>query len=84
MSETAFALIENGVSNSFDLDANPLTDRGLNQLLVDGYAGIVAVVPRQAQDISATETMVEYSKPTNGLTSTEFRSGDAEFIQLLS
>ena len=82
MSETAFALIENGIPNSFDLDANPLTDRGLSQWLEDGYAGRVAVVPRQALGISATETMVEDSKPTNDLTSTVFRSSDTDIIQL--
>lgn len=82
MSETAYALLDNGSPGSSDLSKNVWADRTPEQLFQEGYAERVGFVPSHAQTSVSTETKFEDMLEDKERTSTAIRSTDGLIIQL--
>ena len=83
MSETAYALVDNGSPSSSDLGKNVWDDRTPEQLIEEGYAERVGFAPSHAQTSLATETKCEdMLEDDKERASTAIRSTDGLIIQL--
>ena len=82
MSETGFALVDNGIPDSSGISKNVWADRKPEQLIRDGYAERVGFAPSQAQSTITTETHFEEMSDDNARISTAVRPSDGLIIQL--
>ena len=82
MSETGFALVDNGIPSSSGKSKNDWADRKPEQLIRDGYAERVGFAPSQAQSTITTETQFEEMSDDNAPISTAIRPSDGLLVQL--
>ncbi len=82
MSETGFALVDNGIPNSSGISKNDWVDRKPEQLIRDGYVARRGFAPSQAQSTVATETQFEELSDDNAPISTATRPSNGLIVQL--